>query len=52
MCKKQNCPIRKGHIGIPMTLPKKINNNIIHENKNVKYCNLKSMFFVPDFPQI
>ena len=35
-------------MGIPMTLPKKFNNNIIHENKNVRYCNLKCTFLVPN----
>ena len=46
---KKNCLIRKGHMGIPMTLSKKFNNNIIHENKNVR---LKCTFFVPNFPKI
>ena len=38
--------------GIPMTLPKKCNNNIIEENKNVRYCNLKCTIFVPNFSKI
>ena len=38
-------------MGIPMILPKKFNNNIIHENINVRYCNLKCTFFVSDFPK-
>ena len=47
---KKTCPIRKGHMGIPLTLPKKFN-NIIHENQNVRYCNLKCTFFVPICPK-
>ena len=37
--------------GTLMTFPKKYNNNIINE-KNVRYCNLKCTFFVPNFPKI
>ena len=52
--KKKKLSDPKGAYEYPNDINKLINNNNnnIHENKNVRYCNLKCTIFVPNFPKI